>query len=64
MIEVTCIEKFRDKNGKIIKYRLQDTDGIFRDIEPEMVKEFIKTKTIHVSNLKLTSDNRIIDSYN
>lgn len=57
----TCIEKFRDSNGKIIGYRLQDDSGRCLDIEAEQLKLAIFSNQLEVSNLKLTSDSRLIE---
>ena len=62
MIQAKCIEKFRDKNGNIYGYRLRDINGQTQDVKPENLKQAIKNKQIHVVNLTLTSDNRLVDS--
>lgn len=61
MIQVKCIQKFRDKNNQIIGYRLQDTNGNTKDIDSQSLKQSIISHKIDVTNLKLTSDNRLID---
>ena len=62
MIQAKCIQKFRDKNNKIYGYRLIDLNGNTQDVNPESLKQAIKNKQIHIVNLTLTSDNRLIDS--
>lgn len=62
MITVKCIEKFRNSSGQIIGYRLQDINGQTQDATSDALKKAIKTKQIHVVNLTLTSDNRLVDS--
>ena len=62
MLTVKCIQKFRDKTGKIYGYRLQDQQGITRDIKSEEIKQAIRSNQIKVINLTLTSDNRLVDT--
>lgn len=62
MISVKCIQKFRDKNNHIYGYRLQDINGKTQDVKPENLKQAIRCNQIHVINLVLTSDNRLVDS--
>ena len=63
MVKAECIKKFREKN-RICGYRLRDTNGKITDIKPESLKNAIRNGQIIVSNLKLTSDNRLIDTFN
>ena len=60
-LNVKCINKFRDKTGKIIGYRLQDMNGNIKDFEPNILKTAIIDNKINVINLTLTSDNRLLD---
>ena len=60
MLQVKCIEKFRDKHNIIVGYRLQDSQGNIRDIKPNQLKEAMINKKIDVENLTLTSDNRLV----
>lgn len=60
MIQAKCIQKFRDNKGGIRSYRLQDLNGNIRDVPSDDLKKAIKKKQIHVVNLTLTSDNRLI----
>ena len=62
MIEATCIQKFRTVRNRIYCYRLQDNSGSFIDVKPDELKNAIRNKQIYVTNLTLTSDNRLIDS--
>ncbi len=62
MIQAKCIEKFRDKTGKIYGYRLQDINGQRQDVQSENLKTAIRNKQIHIVNLTLTADNRLVDS--
>lgn len=60
-VKCTCIEKFRDKQGNIKGYRLQDAQGKCLDITSENLKIEIFAKRFNVVNLKLTTDGRLID---
>lgn len=62
MITVKMIEKFRNDSGKIIGYRLQDVNGQTQDMQASDLKNAIKNGIIKVSNLTLTSDNRLVDT--
>lgn len=61
MIDIKCINKFKDAQGRIIGYRIQDTNGTIRDVRPQELKNAIINKQVNVINLTLTSNNRIID---
>lgn len=60
-VKCTCIEKFRDKQGRIKGYRLQDQQGKCIDVTPDNLKMAIFGKQFNVINLQLTSDGRLID---
>ena len=62
MIQARYIEKFRDRSGKIIGYRIQAPDGSVTDILADVVKDMIRKKELDVINLTLTSDGRLIDA--
>ena len=62
MLQAKCIEKMRDKNNLIIAYKIQDTQGNTKTVSPEQLKQAIKANQIDIINLKLTSDNRLIDT--
>lgn len=60
---ITCLEKYRNRNGIIIGYLLLDeSSGRTTQIEASVLKNMIKNNNLKVSNLKLTSDDRVIDS--
>lgn len=61
MLTVKCIQKFK-KNNKIYGYRLQDAQGNIKDIDTDKLKYAIRNNKMAVSNLTLTSDNRLIES--
>ena len=62
MIQAKCVQKFRDNTGKIYGYRLQDLNGKTQDVQPDNLKAAIRNKQIHIVNLTLTSDNRLVDT--
>lgn len=61
MIQAKCIQKFRDKNGKIYGYRLIDINETIQDVTSENLKRAIDKKEINVVNLTLTADGRLVD---
>lgn len=62
MITATCINKIRNKNGVIKGYELQDCNGVRMRFSSEQVKQAIFLQQLTVTNLKLTSDGRLIDN--
>ena len=56
MIQCKCIQKFRDNNGRIYGYRLQDINGQTQDVTSTDLKNVIAHKQLEVVNLSLTSD--------
>lgn len=62
MIKAKCIHKFRNNQKQIVGYKLTDNQGNIKDIKAKELKLLIKNKEIDVVNLKLTSDNRLVDS--
>lgn len=61
MVEVKCIDKRRDKSNNIIAYKLVDTQGVAKILNPEELKKRIKANQLNVVNLTLTKDDRLID---
>ena len=61
MIQAKCIEKFRDKTGKIYGYKLIDIDDKTIEISAKNLKDAIEKNQINVINLKLSSDKKLID---
>lgn len=58
-----CIHKHRDKNNIIIGYDLLHKSGeVYKGIAPQQLKQQIKNGAVSVVNLKLTTDNRLINS--
>lgn len=58
---ITCIDKIRDKSGNIIGYILKDENNNIREFDAYTLKSKIMSREFIVENLKLTSDNRLID---
>jgi len=58
----TCIEKIRDKHSKITHYKLKEINtGEIIIKSTEVVRKALLRNSNQVDNLKITSDNRIID---
>lgn len=64
MVKCQCIEKIRNNNGKIIKYKLIDTNNNVVEFKPQELKSAIQSKNVVVTNLKLTKDYKLIDCNN
>lgn len=60
-IQFRCIEKVRDNNGRIVKYCLQALQGPTQYVTADFLKRKLASGGVIITNLKLTSDNRIID---
>lgn len=56
-----CIEKIRDNSGKILAYKIENENGVSRNWYPLEVKDALILGVPEITNLKLTSDGRIID---
>ena len=54
-------QKFRNSSGQITGYRIIDSKGVSKDITSAELKTAIKSRKIVVVNLKLTSNNKLID---
>lgn len=59
-----CVDKIRNSNGKIIGYRLSCVNGEIISIQSSVLKDKIRSGSMDVINLKLTSDGRLIDTKN
>lgn len=55
------LEKYKDKNGKIIGYRLVDQAGVQTQMKADDLKAGIKAGSLEVINLTLTQDGRLVD---
>ena len=60
MVELICIERFKDKSGKIIAYKLYDKKKTTKVVTSDKLKSSMREKKINVANLKLTNDNKIV----
>ena len=56
-----CLDKYRDKNGIIIGYKLETMHGFTVTKSAKEVKDYIKNNRVYVVNLTLTSDGRLVD---
>lgn len=61
MINIRCIQKYRDNNNKIVGYLLQSEDGVTKSMTPHELKHLMLTNQVHVENMKLTTDERLIE---
>lgn len=58
---LTCIEKVRNEHDKILFYRMRDdSTGIVHELSGSDIKEYIHRGILTVTNLTITSDNRLI----
>lgn len=65
MFYYTCFYRHRDNNGKIVGYTLRnELTSEWMQVTPEQLKDAIYNKRVHIFNLKLTSDGRIIEAAN
>lgn len=64
MLIVEQIAKFRDEHGNIIGYRLRDFTPNRRtqDVKADILKREIRAGNVTVTNLTLTSNNRLVDT--
>ena len=63
MIQLKCIEKIRDKHNNITDYRLQDINGHTKRISAKELKLLILNKKVEITNLRLTSNNTLVDKH-
>lgn len=63
MINITCLNKLRDKNGIIYGYRIQDKNtGAIKDVSPNQLKNAMALHQCECDNLTLTSDWRLVNT--
>lgn len=60
MIVVKCIEKIKDNKGVIKQYKIKDSQCNEKVVTAQQLKQAIKNGQVCCSNLKLTSDNRLV----
>lgn len=56
----TCVEKIH-KGNKIIGYKLKSNTGELMSVKAENLRTAMSNNVIYITNLRLTSNNRIID---
>lgn len=59
--KVKCIEKFRDNNGNIVGYKLEDQAGNRMDIGHDQLKVELKKNKYNVENLQIDKAGRLVD---
>ena len=57
-----CIDRVRDKNGRIVEYILENLDDDTLRLKPDELKDAIRTNKLRVPNLTLTTNGRLIDN--
>lgn len=62
--EYTCVARHKNSSYVIDSYTLKDGNGNVTNVSASELKRLISSKKIQVTNLKLTSDNRIIMTNN
>lgn len=61
MDNFTCVDRIRDKQNRIVRYVLLNTNTHkFVKVEPDNLKNALRNKKINVLNLQVTSDNRLL----
>lgn len=60
MIECKAISKILNNNGITIGYKLQDETGKVMSVDSNAIKRAINNKQIHISNLQIASDGRLV----
>ncbi|MBR1453926.1 MAG: hypothetical protein IJ593_04710 [Lachnospiraceae bacterium] len=63
MVDAICLEKIRNKNGTIIAYKIMSNTDV-RVVNAKEIKDAIRNNKINIINLRLTSDNRLVDKGN
>lgn len=63
-VKLKCLEKRRNAAGRITEYILVNEAGHQEAVEGDTLKIMIKQGLVEVSNLRLTSDNRLVDASN
>ena len=61
MNSLKCIDKYRNKHGVIVGYQLIDSEENTFEVSALSLKQEISMGKVHVINLTLTSDGRLID---
>lgn len=63
-MKYTAILRFKNKQDKIIGFRIMcnNSPKNFRDYHIDKLKQLMNEDILHVENLKLTSDNKVIET--
>ena len=60
MNEFVCLARYKNKQGKIVGYRLQLNNGNVFDVSTDVLKSVLLSGLVICNNLKLTKNNKII----
>ena len=58
----TVMDKIRNNNGKITHYVLRTEQGRDLHVEADVLKSHLQKNMCKLTNYKLTSDNRLVQS--
>ena len=61
-MRLTCTNKFRSMNGKIMYYEVKDEHNSYYTVTPQDLKNKLRQPGVTCTNLKLTSNGRLISS--
>lgn len=61
-MRLTCTNKFRNMNGKIMYYEVKDEHNSYYTVTPQDLKNKLREPGVTCTNLKLTSNGRLISS--
>ena len=61
-MRLTCTNKFRNMNGKIMYYEVKDEHNSYYTVTPQDLKNKLRQPGVTCTNLKLTSNGRLISS--
>lgn len=61
-MRLTCTNKFRNMNGKIMYYEVKDEHNSYYTVTPQDLKNKLRQPGVICTNLKLTSNGRLISS--
>jgi hypothetical protein len=60
--ECKCIQKIRNERNVITAYILRDSNGTERKVDSDTLKRRIQEGSVHVTNLKMDKQGRLLDS--
>jgi len=60
MVEAVALNSIKNENGQTIGYKLKDNEGTVRDIKSDAIINAMKKNLINISNLSITSDNKLV----